>query len=55
MLGNDGASKGALTVIVAILAIAIVVVMFLWMQDRESQDVKLDIGSRATPTSVVAA
>lgn len=45
MLGNRGATNRMLTTIVAVLAIALVVVMFLWMRDRESKDVRLEIGS----------
>lgn len=44
MLGDRGASNRTLTWLVALLAIALVVVMFLWMQDRESKDVELEIG-----------
>ena len=46
MLGNRGATNRTLTMIIAVLAIALVVVTFLWMRDRQSQDVRLEIGSR---------
>lgn len=48
MLGQRGAANRGVTVLVVILAVALVVVMYLWMQDRESQDVQLEIGSAVT-------
>lgn len=45
MLGRRGAANRGLTLLIVILAVALVVVMYLWMQDRESQDVQLQIGS----------
>lgn len=45
MLAQRGAANRGITFLVVILAAALVVVMYLWMQDRESQDVRLEIGS----------
>ena len=53
MSGQRGASNRGLVVLVAVLAVALVVVMFLWMQDRESQDVRLEIGQDAVASPLV--
>jgi len=44
-------------VIVGVLAIALLIVLVLWMRDRESQDLKINIGAAARTThgAVVAA
>ena len=44
MLGDRGESSRALVVLIAVLAVALVVVMYFWMQDRESQDVQIELG-----------
>lgn len=43
MPGDRGESNRTLALIAGILAIAVVVVLVLWMQDRESQDLELRI------------
>lgn len=55
MLGSRGASERTLTTIIAVLAIALVVAVFLWMRDREAKDVELQIGSRDVPVRAVPA
>lgn len=47
MLGNRGEGRQGALVAIALLVIALVVVLILWMRDRQSQDAELnvDIGS----------
>lgn len=47
MSGSPRESNRTLVLLVAVLAVALVAVMFLWMQDRESKDVEVELGSRA--------
>lgn len=46
MSGSPGETNRTLALLVALLAAALVVVMFLWMRDRESKDVQIELGSR---------
>jgi len=46
-------NKNAL--IVALLVIALVVVVYLWMNDRESKDVSIDIGQVDVPALSIPA
>lgn len=42
-MNDRGGSTKKITVLVAILVIALVTVLVLWQQDRQSQDVRLDV------------
>lgn len=43
------------TLLVGLLVVAIVVVVYLWMNDRESQDLSIDIGHVDVPALTLPA
>jgi hypothetical protein len=43
------------TLLVALLVVALVVVVYLWMNDRESKDVSIDVGHLDAPALILPA
>ena len=43
------------TLLVALLVIALVVVVYLWMNDREAKDVNIDVGHTDAPALIIPA
>jgi len=43
------------TLLVALLVIALVVVVYLWMNDRESKDLSIDVGHLDVPALALPA
>lgn len=44
---NAAGRSNTTALVVAILVVALIVVLVLWQRDRESKDVKIDIGAAA--------
>lgn len=52
MFGTRGEGRQGGLVAIVILVIALIVVLFLWMRDRDSQDAEIHMDIGALPTWV---
>ena len=41
-MADEGGSQKALVAVIVVLVVALLVVFYLWQQDRESKDVRID-------------